>query len=264
MTDISLKINNMVYCYLKRIGLLDPISNDLAGLNKLIYAQLTHIPFEALDVWGCGACPSLEIADLFQKIVVDQRGGYCFELNTLFRWLLNSLGFDAYQVIASLIDADGIAAPPAHNGIICIIDGEKYFVDVGFGGPVPFGAMRLEEGSELGFRLKKRKDFWYLYRQSVDGEACFIRFRDIPADPCELIPLNFYISQRPDVHFRHILRVSLRKGDGGLYTLVDHELTVRTKDGTQVRQISNMDELRVTLQALFGIDIDKVIITKKY
>lgn len=264
MTDISLKINNMVYCYLKRIGLLDPISNDLAGLNKLIYAQLTHIPFEALDVWGCGACPSLEIADLFQKIVIDQRGGYCFELNTLFRWLLDSLGFDAYQVIASLIDADGIAAPPAHNGIICVIEGEKYFIDVGFGGPVPFGAMRLHEGSELGFRLEKRNDFWYLYRQSVDVEACFIRFRDIPADPCELIPLNFYISQRPDVHFRHILRVSLRKDDGSVYTLVDHEFTIRSAGEVLTKSVADVDQLRSILREYFGIDLDMVHITKEY
>lgn len=258
------EVNNDVRAYLERIGLHEAVANDLTGLNKLICAQLIHVPFEALDVWGCGECPSLHISDLYHKIVTDHRGGYCFELNTLFRWLLNSLGFDAYQVIASLIDVAGEAAPPSHNGIICVIAGEKYFVDVGFGGPVPFGAMRLDETPQLGFRLKKRENFWYLFRQTTEGESCLIRFRDIPAEPCELIPLNFYVSQRPDIHFRHILRVSQRREDGSVCSLVDHELTIHSAGETQVKQVSNMEELRLILREYFAIDIDKVKITRKY
>lgn len=249
--------------YLQRIGLDASVTADLKGLNTLIQAQLTHVPFEALDIWGAGICPSLEIADLFQKIVLDHRGGYCFELNTLFRVLLNSLGFEVYQVIASLVN-DGMAAPPAHNAIICVLNGEKYFVDVGFGGPVPFGAMQLKETSQYGFRLEKRGDFWYVYRHAGAEEVCFLRFRDIAVDPCELIPLNFYISQLPDIHFRHVLRVSRRKNDGSVYALVDHELTIHSAAETQIKRISGLEELRDTLKTYFEIDMGKVKISKEY
>ena len=252
-----------VLAYLERIGLVQPMAVDLVGLNTLICAQLTHIPFEALDVWGAGACPSLEVEDLYRKIVSDRRGGYCFELNTLFRALLNSLGFEAYQAIASLVDEDGVAAPPAHNVIICIIDGQKYFVDVGFGGPVPFSAMPLKEGIHESFRLEKRGAFWHVFRLTAEGEVNFIRFRDIPAEPCELIPLNFYISQKPDIHFRHILRVNLRKPDG-VYSLVDHELTIYRDGQAVTKTVADKTDLARVLMEYYGIDIGKVNIQKEY
>lgn len=253
-----------VRAYLARISISENVLTNLDGLNRLIYAQLTHIPFEALDVWGAGSCPSLELEDLFQKIVTDHRGGYCFELNTLFRALLNSLGFDAYQVIASLVDENGIAAPPAHNGIICTIDHTKYFIDVGFGGPVPFSAMELEEGVHEKFRLEKRGDFWYLFRQSEDGEVNFIRFRDAAVDMCELIPLNFYISQKPDVHFRHILRVNQRKEKGVVYSLVDHELTIHSPEGNCIISVPDRKTLDEVLVKYFEIDPRKLNILKNY
>ena len=255
---------SQISAYLERIGIFKTVSLDLAGLNALICAQLTHIPFEALDVWGAGVCPSLDIEDLFRKIVLDGRGGYCFELNTLFRVLLNSLGFDAYQVIASLVDENGVAAPPAHNGIICTIDGEKYFIDVGFGGPVPFFAMELREVTQENFRLEKQGDFWYLYRLTQEEKINFIRFRDVVAEPCELVPLNFYISQKPDIHFRHILRVNQRKGNGVVYSLVDHELTIHAPEGNAVIAVRDRGELENVLEKYFGIDPKKLKIDKEY
>ena len=252
-----------ISAYLKRIGITEKIENDLSGLNTLIFAQLTHIPFEALDVWGAGVCPSLAIEDIYRKIVVDHRGGYCFELNTLFRALLNSLGFEAYQAVASLVDENGIAAPPAHNVIICTVDEQKYFIDVGFGGLVPMGAMMLHEQPQLGFQLEKRCDFWYLMRKTAEGETYALRFRDIPAEKCELVPLNFYVSQKPDIHFRHILRVSLRRPEG-VYSLVDHELTIH-RDGQSITQeVADKASLARVLMEYYGIDIEKVNIQKEY
>ena len=238
--------------YLLRLGLAEEIRADLDGLNKLVHAQLTNIPFENIDVWATGACPSLATEDLFEKIVLHKRGGYCFELNTLFRILLNSLGFDAYQCIASLIHEDRID-PPAHNVIVCRLDGKQYLIDVGFGGPVPFGAMELQEGVWGGFRLWKQEDLWHLERaDEVKPALCF---RDLPAEHRELIPLNFYISQRPDVHFRHILRCSLRHADGTVYTLVDDILQIRGNGMTHEQAVT--DKLAV-LQRYFGMQPEHI------
>lgn len=234
--------------YLRRIGLTAPPATDLDGLNTLIRAQLTHVPFENIDVWSRGSCPSLEAAELYEKIVLHSRGGYCFELNTLFRILLNSLGFDAYQCIASLIREDG-AEPPAHNVIICRLQEEKYLLDVGFGGPVPFGAIALKEGVTDGFRLYETDGLWYLER--TDGTKPAFCFRDIPVQIRELIPLNFYISQRPESHFRHILRCNLRRGDGTVHTLVDNILQIHSPQGTQIQTV---EDLPAVLQSSFGMD----------
>ena len=42
------------------------------------------MPFDNLDVCELDIVPSLGIADLFDKVVIRRRGGYCFELNALF------------------------------------------------------------------------------------------------------------------------------------------------------------------------------------
>ena len=102
-------------------------------IDRLIHSQLTHIPFDAMDCWGKGETPSLAIDDLFDKIIVRHRGGYCFELNSLFCTFLRALGYETYIVVVHLLH--GFTPPPAHCAVVCIIDSEKYFCDVGYGGP---------------------------------------------------------------------------------------------------------------------------------
>lgn len=238
--------------YLKRIGFRGAAETNLDCLNRLVQAQLTHVPFENLDIWTKGVCPSLEKADLYDKIVVRNRGGYCFELNTLFRHLLNYLGFEACQAVSSLLDEDGTPHTAAHNVIICTLDGEKYLIDVGFGGPVPFGAMPLKEGAWENFQLRHVDGFWYLDRWEQEHYRPSIRFREVPATMEELIPLNFYISQKPDSHFRHRLNVSIKQPDGSIHRLFGDQLHVRTAEGAQDRTIQK-EELQQVLLDHFGI-----------
>lgn len=238
--------------YLKKIGFRGKVKLTKESLDQLVQAQLTHVPFENLDVWAKGSCPSLVKEDLFEKIVVKNRGGYCFELNTLFRHLLEYLGIDAYQAVSSLVNEDGTAHTAAHNVIICTLDGEKYLIDVGFGGPVPFGAMPLKEGVWANFRLTQRDGFWYLDRWETDHYRYSIRFRDVPATMEELIPLNFYISQKPDSHFRHRLNVSIKRPDGSIHRLFGDQLHVRTADGVVDRTVT-AEELPEVLLTHFGI-----------
>ena len=240
--------------YLARIGLSEPVSVDRLGLDRLIRAHLTHVPFEALDVWGSGGVPSLEIHDLYRKIVIDHRGGYCFELNSLFCAMLNEMGFETYLVIASLLDKAGEPEPPAHSAIVCCLDEEKYFVDVGFGGPVPFGAMLLAEGEEDGFRFEKKGGYYLLKKISGDGEKYLLRFRDVPVEPVELIPLNFYISQKPDIHFRHRLLVSQRKEDGSVYTLKGNMLHLCREEAVLDYPVNDLETLCHVLQRYFSIE----------
>lgn len=238
--------------YLKRIGFRGAAEQNFACLNRLVQAQLTHVPFENLDIWAEGTCPSLEKDALYQKIVINGRGGYCFELNTLFRHLLNYLGFSAYQAVSSLVNEDGTAHTAAHNVIICTLDGEKYLIDVGFGGPVPFGAMPIKEGTWENFRLRIQDGFWYLDRWEQDHYRPSIRFREVPATMEELIPLNFYISQKSDSHFRHRLNVSVKQPDGSIHRLSGDQLHVRVGDRIVDRTIEKTELSKVLLDH-FGI-----------
>ena len=249
--------------YLKRIGFRGAAEKNIDCLNRLVQAQLTHVPFENLDIWAEGTCPSLEIEDLYQKIVINGRGGYCFEMNTLFRHLLNYLGFEAYQAVSSLVNEDGNPHTAAHNVIVCTIDDEKYLIDVGFGGPVPFGAMPLKEDAWENFKLRKQDGFWYLDRWEQDHYRPSIRFREVPATMEELIPLNFYISQKPDSHFRHRLNISVKQTDGSIHRLSGDQLHVRIGEEILDRTIDKSELSKVLLEhfgiAYFTIPEDKAL-----
>ena len=67
-----------------------PLSKD--DLDRIIFAHQSRIPFENLDVCDFHRPIKLGIPDLFEKIIVGNRGGYCFELNALLDALLQDAG----------------------------------------------------------------------------------------------------------------------------------------------------------------------------
>lgn len=244
-----------VAAYLRKLEITDPICVNTDWLHKLLFAQLTHVPFDSLDVWGAGICPSLAVNDLFHKIVVLGRGGYCFELNTLFRALLSSLGFDAYQVVAFISNADGTRQPPAHNAILCNLNGKKYFLDVGYGGPVPYEPLELKAGVQGAFALHIEEDFYQLFRIKDDEELPLIQFRDVPVAVEELIPLNFFVSQNPNIHhFHDILHLNRRNPDGSIYSVDGNEFKIQTSSGSTVRQLQDIQELKEVMLEYFHMD----------
>ncbi|MFC3959365.1 arylamine N-acetyltransferase family protein [Halovivax cerinus] len=127
--------------YLARIG-LDPASPpdpDLDGLSVVQRAHVTSVPFETLAVTGDpfdrfdGAGVSVALDDLYEKIVTRGRGGFCYELNGLFAWLLAELGFDVTPVAARMVGGSG--TPAAHRSTVVSLPSGRYVVDVGMGSP---------------------------------------------------------------------------------------------------------------------------------
>jgi N-hydroxyarylamine O-acetyltransferase len=83
--------------YLKRIKISQLEKPDLSFLSKLQEQHLLTVPFENLDIHE-GKKIVLEENRIFEKIVVNKRGGFCYELNGLFCWLLRSLNFSVSKV----------------------------------------------------------------------------------------------------------------------------------------------------------------------
>lgn len=240
--------------YLTRIGLDGAeVSPTVEWLDKLVHAQLTHVPFDDMDVWGRGDTPSLAINDIFEKIVLRRRGGYCFELNSLFRALLEALGFDAYLVTIRIVAGRDFVTPPSHCGIVCTVGGEKYFCDVGFGGPVPDGCVKYDGQVHRGYRVVRDGHFHCVELVRTDGSAekVFL-YHDIPMPPMDMLPMNFYVSNRPGSVFRNMLNVNLRLPDGGVW-LKDRQFSLHSATERFERDIRDEEDLRQVLQQYFGI-----------
>lgn len=133
------------HAYLHHIGVDDPGPPSLANLDRLIDAHLRRVAFENLDVL---LDRSIEIdADkVFAKVVEGSRGGYCFELNSLFARLLLALGYELELLVARVRWGLPEDAPPTQQSHLMLrlylAEGE-FLVDVGFGSANPPRALAL-------------------------------------------------------------------------------------------------------------------------
>lgn len=72
-------------------------------LKELQAHQLARVPFESLTLhYTKHRLISIDLEDLFDKVVVQGKGGYCMELNALFGAVLKGLGFIVVSVGAKI------------------------------------------------------------------------------------------------------------------------------------------------------------------
>jgi N-hydroxyarylamine O-acetyltransferase len=122
-----------IQLYLDRINYKSQVSASKEALFGLQAAHLLSIPFENLDIHYKNRI-KLDIASIYKKIVLNRRGGFCYELNGLFYHLLKNIGFDVWIVSGRVYSKDGnYGAEYDHLAIVANVDGKKYLVDVGFG-----------------------------------------------------------------------------------------------------------------------------------
>lgn len=247
--------------YLKRIGVPRPSAPRLEALRALTRAHLERVPFENLEIALEHRCPSLDQEDLFRKVVVEGRGGYCFELNKLFYLLLRELGYDCYCAAARILYRRTELRPLSHRTIVVRADGERWLCDVGFGGPSPKGAMRLAPGEQTvegeSFSSREEDGAVSVYRRDPDGEHLLVSFRDVPVPDVDFDVLNGYWGYHPSSVFTQKL-VLYRCIPGGILSLVGDRFA-RTMQGAEVenRKISGGEELSDLLRDSFGLELPR-------
>lgn len=243
--------------YLHRIG-VNPDSvhvTDLRTLERLQRAHVTSVPFENLSIVGDpygsfeGAEIALSVPKLYDKIVDRRRGGYCFELNGLFCWLLSELGYDADRIAARVVGDDGARPPANHHSIAVDLD-RRYVVDVGLGvpkmrRPIPIDGRDVVETTECAWRIGEsdRPDAEYLVQtRSAPGDEWEPRylFTDRPRELGYFRATNDYLQTAPESTFtgNPIVNIATETGyvkcseetltviDGG--TTTEHDLTAAT------------------------------------
>lgn len=126
--------------YLERIGFDSPVHHDLATLTALQLAHLRAVPFENLNVFADRGVRTDDDWS-YNKVVVERRGGWCFELNGGFAHLLEALGFEVRRLAAAVLLA-GPTAVVDHLTLEVMLD-QPYLVEVGFGDDAPIVPLPL-------------------------------------------------------------------------------------------------------------------------
>ncbi|MDY3918401.1 MAG: arylamine N-acetyltransferase [Candidatus Limivivens sp.] len=233
--------------YLERIGCRAALTPNVDNLTSLIRCHLETVPFENLDCWYERKDVSLDIGQLYEKIVSAGRGGICFELNGLFFALLQDLGYECYPVGVRVQWMWQELRPVSHEGILVILNGEKYYCDVGFGGPGPKGLLCLEKHTpqqiaDSEFLVENQGKEYRILRKHGSGFAPVLVFQDIPWEPVDFRAICYYYATHEDSRFVQHRIVNLCLPDGSL-DLMDDTLTER-RDG-QVSSCVFPDEASV-------------------
>jgi N-hydroxyarylamine O-acetyltransferase len=136
--------------YLARIGYAGPRTPTFSTLQAIHALQPAAIPFESLDPF-LRRPVRLDLASLQAKLVDQRRGGYCFELNTLFAAALEALGFAVTNLsgrVRWMAPPERPVGPRTHHLLRIDLDEGVYLADVGFGGHLLAGPLRLERDVE--------------------------------------------------------------------------------------------------------------------
>ena len=246
--------------YLKRIGFMGEPKPDYATLSELQYRHFLSVPYENLDIVGKTPV-SLEVKDLYDKIVTRKRGGYCFELNALFNWLLCETGFKTANYFARFLLDEPEIPMRRHRVMRVEIGGEYYIADVGVGTIVPERPLKLVENEETEIRnliYKFTKDpflGWVLnFKKSGGGFKRLYSFTTDEQLEIDFIQPSFYCEYSPNSIFNKKNIVAIRT-EAGKYTLDGNILNIIKAGESVSKKECDETEIPAILKEYFGIEI---------
>ena len=242
--------------YLARVGYCGPLQPSLETLRNLHLAHATTIPFENLDVL-LGRPISLDLDALEGKLVIDRRGGYCFEHNTLFAAVLEALGFRVSRLAARVRFGSTAIRPLSHMLLTVVLEDKPWLVDVGFGGEgllYPIRLRAIEESRQFAsaFRVRHDGDCHVLQSLHPDGWFDLYAFTEETWYPIDFVVANHFTSTYPHSPFVQSLIVQRQSRDTRL-TLRGRELTEESLGLKNITLLPDDAALLATLADRFDL-----------
>lgn len=244
--------------YYERIGIAEKqLSADLKTLKYLQKQHLLNIPFENLDIHRKKTI-ILDLPNFYKKIVTEKRGGFCYELNGLFYFLLRETGFQSKMISAGVSQTENtFGAEYDHLAILTKIEEKEFLVDVGFG---DFSAEPLEivldkeQNDRNGVFLIRKFDEEYFEVCKKDNEnfqSEYI-FKDLPRELTEFSEMCKFHQTSSESHFTKGKVVSIMTGKGRK-TLTDKQFLITENGKKTIVEITSEEEFNRLLEQEFDI-----------
>lgn len=234
--------------YLSKLN-LKAQAPSLGFLNEIISAHQRLISFNNLAVFfHPGEILNLDIGPLFDKVILRQEGGYCFENNKVLFFLLQGLGFEVQPKSARVIYDKVGDVPRTHRTTIVTIDGGRYLADVGFGRDVPPHAVPIGVGQKSGHQVIMHNDLYYHQLWKEDSPINLYSFDDGFYSESDFAVANYYTNTHPSSKFVKELIVSRRDGD-----------LIEFISGKTFSRIQNKEreDIKITTQEEFQFFLEK-------
>ena len=245
--------------YLKRIGLTAAdVSHTYEFLKKLQQKHICSVPYENLDILNGKPIDHSKEA-LFEKIVTNHRGGYCFELNGAVMHLLRELGFETKSYFGRFLKGEKDIPVRRHRVIVAECNGKRYVIEVGIGIEAPRAPLLLEEGtpqecSNGTFCFTKDDFLGWVLNEKADGEwVPYYAFTEEEQLDIDFIQPSFYCEKHPASPFNKSPMVAI-KTPNGRRAINDHDYKV-FENGELIHIEENITDARLyeILKTDFGI-----------
>lgn len=245
-----------ISAYLARIGV--DRSGDLSP-RALQHAHLTTVPFENLSI-HLDEPIVLTPEALFDKVVNQRRGGFCYELNGLFAGLLTALGHRVTLLAARVYGGDRLGPLFDHLALRVELD-EPWLVDVGFGdfadAPLRLGE-RGEQADGAGvfeIRPADHGDLDVLH----NGRPAY-RLTERAYELADFVPTAWWQSTSPDSHFTRSAVCSMRTPEGRITLSGDKLIT--TSYGERAEKVLAEAELLPAYREHFGVELGRLPVVR--
>jgi N-hydroxyarylamine O-acetyltransferase len=203
---------------------------------------------------------SLELPDLAHKILEKNRGGYCFELNSLFLAALREFGFEASAALGRVFMGRPQPGPRTHQVSLVKLGSETWLADVGFGGPglnqaIPFrsGYEEIQLGRKI--RLRSSEEWGMLYEEELqNGWRTIYAIPSEKTETIDLIAGNHYCATYSQSIFRNNLYCA-GESDLGRITIFNRSATKFSGEKVLLSLDSPSDILSTFRK--IGVEIDQ-------
>ncbi|MBP5671448.1 MAG: arylamine N-acetyltransferase [Victivallales bacterium] len=262
-------MEDKVKWYLDRLEYSGGTEPTLENLRALQKAHFTHVPYENLDIYY-GHEFTLAHEEVYDKIINRKRGGYCFELNGLYNWLLTRLGYRTEVYFARWCYGEKLDVPVRRHRIIkAFLPEGEFITDVGVGCQAPLEplACRLDEPQEReGRKYRVVADAVHGKIVQVEDNSVwknYFSFDEAPQQPIDFMYAHYWCTHHSNSPFINNLMVHIPTayGRNSIASVMEPEtgetmplLSVSQLDGTSEKTfLYNSNQLLDALHTYFGI-----------
>ncbi len=233
---------------------------DFEDVETLIEEHLAQLQFSSVRVLLQEEV-SLDLGDIVRNLVIDKRGGYCFEHNKLVYETLKHMGFLVQAVGARVVNNENVEVPKTHRVTVWTYKSVRYLIDVGFGFssptlPVKFGehftttrlgvTYHISQQSNENFTLNIVKED--VYQPLYTFDMCDYNEADFEMG-------NFYSYKNPNAKFvknlvlSAVLKEEVRSLRNGAYQKI-------SLDAVEEINIETFEELKNVFSNDFNYELE--------
>lgn len=226
---------------------------------------MQSVPFENLDI-GRKRAIRLTEEGLWDKIVVQRRGGFCYELNGLFAMLLQQIGFEVTYLNGRVFNHRDrkLGVDFDHLALLVEIPGEPggWLADVGFGDSFTEPLRFDERGEQMqglrSYRLEQTPDGFITWQKNYDGSWERHYYFDLQPHkfPEEYEAGCLYHQTSPHSSFTRGSIIS-RATPTGRVSLEDGWLILTENGQRSTRPLENKAEYHKLLKEYFDLTLDE-------